>query len=330
MYLYRGRRSLEPGLKLLITLRFLATGCSYRSLAFNFRVAHNTISLFIPEVCSAIFDEYREELFEVPSTPDQWRDVAQKFWKRWNFPHTCGAIDGKHVAIKKPSKSGSVFYNYKGFFSIILLGVVDAEYKFIWASVGGNGSASDCGVFNASHLRPALEEDSLGFPRPESLQGDDRDLPYFLVADDAFPLRTWMMKPYSMRGMTHAERVFNYRLSRARRVVENAFGILAHRWRCLLTTLQIRPRKATKVVKATLALHNLLRKRLPGLQANEVDHDDDDGIVVPGAWRQGVQLADPLAVGGQHVTREGKRLRNYLSDYLNSPTGSLPWQDRIV
>lgn len=113
-------------------------------------------------------------------------------------------------------------------------------------------------------------------------------------------------------------------------MVENAFGILALIWRCLLTTLQKGPRKATKVVKATLALHILLRKRLPGLQANEVDHDDDDGNVVPGAWRQGVQLADPLAVGGQRVTREGKRLRNYLSDYLNSPTGNLPWRDRIV
>jgi len=321
---------LEPGLKLVITVRFLATGNSYRSLAFSFRVAFNTISLFVPEVCEVIFEEYRQELFVLPSTPDGWRDVAKKFWTRWNFPHTCGAIDGKHVAIRKPSNTGSLFYNYKGFFSVILLAVVDADYKFMWANIGGNGSASDAGVFNNCGLRNALEEDTLGFPPPEPLRGDDTDIPFFMVGDDAFPLRTWLMKPYSARGMTHAERVFNYRLSRGRRVVENAFGILAHRWRCLLTTLQMHPQKAISVVSACLALHNLLRKRLPGLQAIEVDQEDDDGNLVPGAWRQGLQLADPHAVGGLRVTREGKRLRNYLSDYLNSDIGRLPWQDRIV
>ena len=124
-------------MKLVITLRFLARGNSYRSLAFSFRVAHNTISLFIPEVCTAIFEEYKDELFTVPSTPDAWRAVADNFSLCWNFHHCCGAIDGKHIEIKKPGKSGSLFYNYKGYFSIILLAVVDSDYKFLWASVGG-------------------------------------------------------------------------------------------------------------------------------------------------------------------------------------------------
>ena len=232
--------------------------------------------------------------------------------------------------MKKPNKSGSNYFNYKVFFSIILLALVDAEYRFIWCNTGGSGSASDAGLFNSSRLRPALENNALGLPDPDPLPGDDRPLPYFVIGDDAFPLRTWMMKPYSQRGLSDKDRIFNYRLSRARRVVENAFGILAHRWRCLLTCLQLEPRNVTVVVEASVTLHNLLRTRNPRAQANDVDREDENGNLIPGAWREHVQLTDPRNVGGCHLTREGKIQRNFLSDYYNSDIGRLPWQDRIV
>ena len=112
------RIPLEPGLKLAITLRYMATGNSYRSLAYSFRVPHNTISGFIPEVAQAIVDEYVGETMQTPSTPDGWRQVADRFRVRWNYHHCCGAIDGKHVAIKAPKNSGTRYYNYKGYFSI--------------------------------------------------------------------------------------------------------------------------------------------------------------------------------------------------------------------
>ena len=67
-------------------------------------------------------------MIKYPSTPEEWKDVAAKFEERWNFPHAVGAIDGKHIAMNKPGKSGLVFYNYKGFFSPTLLTVVDADY----------------------------------------------------------------------------------------------------------------------------------------------------------------------------------------------------------
>ena len=67
------RPALDPGLKLAITLRFLATGNSYHSLAFDFWVAHKTILLFVPEVCDAIVAEFKEELM---TTPDEWKDVC--------------------------------------------------------------------------------------------------------------------------------------------------------------------------------------------------------------------------------------------------------------
>ena len=137
---------------------------------------------------------------------------------------------------------------------------------------------------------------------------------------DAFPLRKWLLKPYSRRAMTHKERVMNYRTSRARRVVENGFGILAHRWRCLLTTLQLEPDRVIRVVLGCLTLHNWLRKRRPGLQDLNLDREDEDGNVVPGAWREDVQMTEPNQMVGQRASREGKTLRNYLADYYQFPT----------
>ena len=140
-------------------------------------------------------------------------------------------MDGKHIITKQPVNSGSYYFNYKNSFSIVLLALVDANYRFIYIDVGCNGRISDGGVFRNSSLSLALSENSLNMPDPRIVDGDDSPLPYVVVADDAFPLKTYIMKPYSQRGLTPEKRIFNYRFSRARRIVENAFGILASRFR---------------------------------------------------------------------------------------------------
>ena len=329
---FRNRVPLEPGIKLAITLRFLVSGHTYHSLAFAFRVAHNTISLFVPQVCEAICAELQDEVFKTPSTPDEWRAVADGFSRRWNWHNCCGAIDGKHIAIKKPYKSGSLYYNYKGFFSIVLLAVVDADYKFLWAHVGSNGSSSDCGIYNVSDLEPGLRDGTLNFPDPQPLPHDDRPIPFSLVADDAFPLRTYMVKPYSARRLSHEERIYNYRCSRGRRVVENGFGILANRFRCLLSTIGTSPAISRKITMACLCLHNLMRMRFPNLQNADLDRDDgDDHNLVPGAWRTDALMHD-LEVAGRapRQSRAGKEHRVYLKHYYNSAAGSVPWQEAAI
>ena len=95
------------------------------------------------------------------------------------LPHTCGALDGKHVNYKCPPSSGSLYYNYKGFYFVVLVALVDADYKFIWADIGGMGSASDAQIYNASELKECVEDGSLGFPDPEPLPNDNLDVPYF-------------------------------------------------------------------------------------------------------------------------------------------------------
>ncbi|MEW8542126.1 MAG: transposase family protein [Candidatus Thiodiazotropha sp.] len=106
---------------------------------------------------------------------------------------------------------GSSICSFQGFHSIVLLALVDADYKILWVDVGANGASSDAQVFNSSDLKEAIEDGSIGFPDADNLPGDDRPMPYFIIGDDAFSLRTWLMKPYSKRNLTDGERIFNYR-----------------------------------------------------------------------------------------------------------------------
>ena len=326
------RSSLEPGLKLAITLRHLATGNTYKSLMYSFRVAHNTICIMVPEVCAAIVAEYADEVFSIPTTPEEWQPIADLFRDRWNFPHALGALDGKHVSIRCPKNSGSLYYNYKGFYSIVLMALVDADYRFIWIDVGAQGSASDAQVFNATELKDAIESEEIGFPQPDPLPNDDPDskTPYFIIGDDAFALRTWMMKPFSRRNLSVEERIFNYRLSRARRIVENAFGILGNRFQCLLGSLRQESQTVEEIVMSCCTLHNIMRIRYPAAQNAVLDQYDQNQQLVPGAWRDEVNMQDMNQVLGGNASAEAKRQRLLLKHYVNSPQGAVPWQDRMI
>ena len=88
------RNALEPGVKLAITIRHLASGDTYPSLMYNFRVVKNTIACLIPEVCQAICEEFKDDVIECPTTPDEWSLIADEFKNRWNVTHACGALDG--------------------------------------------------------------------------------------------------------------------------------------------------------------------------------------------------------------------------------------------
>ncbi len=325
------------GLKLAITLRFLATGDSSKSLYYGFCVPRSTISTFLPEVCDAIIAEYKDEVINFPNTPEGWRQVAERFATKWNVPHALGAIGGKHIRIRKPNRSGSLYYNYKKFYSLVLLAVVDADYKFMYADIGGMGHQSDCQLYNDSSLAYGLENGHLNLPPPEPLPNDNVPFPYFFLGDDAFALREHMMKPYSERHLTMEQRIYNYRISRGRMVVENAFGILAQRWHCFLHLLMHEPVNIQKFVHAAVCLHNLIRIRqaeqgiqdiAPGVS---VDREDAQHNIIPGEWRETANLIplDPRRQGHRELD-EAKRCRRTLEAYFNSPAGSVPWQTERV
>ncbi|VVC26241.1 Harbinger transposase-derived nuclease domain [Cinara cedri] len=115
----------------------------------------------------------------------------------WNFFHCFGTIDGKHVVIQNPENTISEFHNYKGTDSIVLLGIADANYRFLYVKVGCQGRISDGGVFKNTSFYEKFEKNELNLPENEPLPGCTLSLHYVLVSDDAFPLTEHIMKPYN-------------------------------------------------------------------------------------------------------------------------------------
>ena len=93
----------------------MANGATFRQLMFSFRVAENTISLFVPKVLEALIETLKDEVMPPLVELKQWKEVSDKFRARWNFSHACRALDRKHIPVKAPPKSGSLYHNYKGF-----------------------------------------------------------------------------------------------------------------------------------------------------------------------------------------------------------------------
>lgn len=146
------------------------------------------------------------------------------------FPNYLGAIDGKHVRIRKPKMSGSLFHNYKNYFSVVLLAIVDANYKFIYIDVGAFGKDSDSTIFQKSDFYRKLENNSLNIPKAQPLPSTESPrMPYTFVGDEAFSLSQHLMRPYSGKVLSDEKKIFNYRLFRTRRNVESTVGILSNK-----------------------------------------------------------------------------------------------------
>ena len=142
------------------------------------------------------------------------------------------------------------------------MAVVDASYRFVYVDVGAEGRVGDAGVYNNCRLSQALEQNTLNIPGDSRIEGADLTSPYTLVGDEAFPLKSYLMKPYHRRGLVPKEIIFNYRLSRARRVAKNAFGILANRFLIFKKPIQLKVSSAKKVIMAAVCLHNFLRHKV--------------------------------------------------------------------
>lgn len=259
---------------------------------------------------------------QVPTNEDEWKGIANVFRERWNFPNCCGAIDGKHIRIRRPPGTVSEFYCYKDIYSIILFAIVDANYCFIYTDIGCNGRTNDGSIFRNSDFNIALQNNQLNIPK-EGL----------FVGDDAFPLRTNLLKPYAHKQLSVKQRIFNYRLSRARRIVENAFGILVSRFRIFEKPIGHRPETTDLIVQACCTLHNWLRKTSGStyLSPLSVDVEDDlTGDLTEGEWRnitRGLESVTPL--GQNNHSKAAGELRDKYADYFVE-TDPLPWQKKSI
>ena len=197
-------------------------------------------------------------------------------------------------------------------------------------------------MFSHSHFGQAMENGNLSIPEADYLPGTTTSMPYYFVGDAAFPLKSYMLRPYPGRFLAEDRQIFNYRLSRARRVIENTFGIMAAKFRIFRRPIIAYPEKVTKITKAACALHNYLkvsdiRISSPTKQycpAAYVDHEDPLGNFIPGDWRsetgQSAGFVRVSQTGSNSFSRSAAWVRDTTKDYFLSPHGQIEWQYRHV
>lgn len=239
------------------------------------------------------------------------------------------------------------------------MGVCDAKYCFTAVDIGDYGKNSDGGVFQNWEFGARILDETLAIPGKnkiffktcflffyciaglKKLPGSEILLPHVFVADEAFPLRHTVMRPFpgSRKGLlAEDKRVFNYRLSRARRIIENSFGILVARWQILKKPIEAFPENANAIVGALIVLHNYLKKTDATETAQAryvppcfVDYEDSDGILQKGEWRNVVTNMSALskkAKGKQsnNYDSASREIREGFMKFFLTSEGEVPWQ----
>jgi hypothetical protein len=128
---------------------------------------------------------------------ENWLNIANGFETHANFPNCLGAVDGKHIRLIKSIESGSLYYNYKHYFSVVLLAICDSNYLFISVDTGAFGKNSDSSIFKDFLFYKKLINNSLNIPDPKPISSiDPEPMAYVIVGDEAFGLLENIMRPY--------------------------------------------------------------------------------------------------------------------------------------
>ena len=244
--------------RVAVTIWRLGSNVEYRTIAALFGLGRSTVGEIVVDTCEMIATHLMPKYVHIPEG-NSLREVICGFEERWGFPQTVGAIDGSHMPILKPNDSASDYYNRKGYYSILMQGVVDFRGVFIDVNIGWPGKVHDARVFaNSSFYRKACS--GTLFPN-WSRQISGVSVPLLILGDPAYPLLPWLMKPYlETTNSSDKDHNFNYRQSRARMVVENAFGRLKGRWRCLLKRIDANLSNVPNMVSSCVVLHNVCEK----------------------------------------------------------------------
>ena len=186
---------ISPEVALVLTLRFFASGNAQQSIACSFRIGKITLSNIIRETCNAIYDCQKDTYLSKPKSEEDWLRIALQFIEKWNMPHVIGVIDGKHIRMESPKLSGSQYFNSKGFFSMVLLGICDASYWFVLFDLGQYMSKNSSRALLNLLMCQIFEENHLKVPKsgPRENVGN---LQVYLTCHHIFPLKTLIMWPY--------------------------------------------------------------------------------------------------------------------------------------
>ena len=208
-----------------------------------------------------------------------------EFDEKLGFPQCAGVVDGTHIPIASPEECPADYFNRKGWHSILMQGMVDHLGRFTDIYIGWPGRVHDARVFVNSSLYLRGENGTLLPDWKQTIGG--QEVPLVVLGDPAYPLLSWLMKAFPDNGsLTAQQKTYNYRLSRARVVVEHAYGRLKGRWHCLLKRNDINVHDVPTVVAACCVLHNICETR--GENFEDQWMQDVDNVLLSGSSTDGI------------------------------------------
>lgn len=290
------RRSISVEKRVAITLWKLATNNNYRSIAHLFGVSKAMVCINVQEVCQSIVEILMPQYIKIPEG-ERLKETISIFESKWGFPQCDGAVDGSHIPIMAPEEYHTDYFNRKGWHSVILQGSVGPNYTFWDINVGWPGSVHDARVLANTDVYKKAVESKLFPPWTRTIHGTE--IPTVIIGDPAYPLLSWLMKPFSDTG----------RLSRQQQnfVVENVYGRLKGRWRCLLKRNDCKLESVQVQVASCCTLNNICE--VHGERFNED----------LGNFTQDPQFSQPASATSQRASNErAETVRNALMNYFSS------------
>ena len=223
-------------------------------------IGERTVGYIVNEVTSAIVECLWEDSVtkHMPKSEDEFKSKILDMEEAWQFPCCWSAVNGCHIPIKCPPgglESCKEYHNFKNFYSIVLMAIVDAKYRFIWASCRFPGNSHDSIIFQSTELWEDITEREIIPNLGRNVNGVN--VSPVILGDSAFPCRTLLLKPFTNAVLTPQQRYFSYRLSRGRMVTEGAYRQLKGRWRILLRKCESRPEEVRLASLACIVLHNV-------------------------------------------------------------------------
>ncbi|CAH0405000.1 unnamed protein product [Chilo suppressalis] len=234
-------------IKVLVTLSFLANGSHQKSVSkdFNLHISQKSVSRVIKIIIEG-FNMLLDKYVVFPTMPIQREQIKEGFYRKYHFPGTYGCIDGTYVEIVCPRDDEEAFFDRKGQYSIHAQIVSDANSKILAICCRFGGAASNAYIWNNMNIRPFVEY--------ISKQGETG----WLVADNKYPQRGWLMTPIPHALHGSPEWQYNYFLGRTKSCIDRCIGKLKGRWQCLhRRPLHYTPQRAAKIINACAILHNL-------------------------------------------------------------------------
>lgn len=192
---------ISPGCRLEICLYRLGRGDYPYTVAEMTGLGESTVRVVVREVCESLIKRlWLESVTQFfPKTSEQLEEKILDTEQLWQFP-CWGAVDGCHLSICCPrggQQSQKEYHNFKNFYSIVLMAIVDAECRFTWASVGCPGNSHDSIILQSTQMWQRITC-GCAIPQMTKKIGVSEVSP-LIVGDSAFPLSVFLMKPFADR-----------------------------------------------------------------------------------------------------------------------------------